>query len=237
MSTGLIVALAVGGTMVFGAVLTWFIIVVGRKMNAERAHETERLRAGATARGWRYEQRDDTYANLLPFTRSGMGTVERIGVGKVKRVDHVTTGTYRGRWIFGAFFRLSRGDRQYVPGAGLNLPAPLPGLSVRRAPKVENLVNRSIGRSGWRSGNPEFNARFDVEADDPRLAAAMLQPDMQNWLLHDESTRRWDFWIHGEWLYLGGLYGNFKIDTMIEGIDFLCAVFDRMPESVRGPTR
>lgn len=225
----MIAVIAVGGTVVFAGALVVLSVVVGRKTNAAGQRRLRRLRAEVAARGWRYEPRNDTYAHLIP---GGTGLLQ-----KVRRVEHVITGTFRGRPLFAAYFRLSSGEPQTRRGIGIRLPAPLPRLSVTRATRFENRINGAIGRGGFQTGNPVFDAHYDVETDNARLAADVLRPEMQDWLLHDESARNWGFWIRGDWLYPKACTQTNRVDSLIDGLDALCAIFDRLPETVRGPVR
>ncbi|MGH8921180.1 MAG: hypothetical protein ACRD0H_23080, partial [Actinomycetes bacterium] len=61
MSVALILVIVIGGTLLIAGAVIWF--VVWNKRGLERAEERvlSRLREEAPRRGWRYEERNDSY--------------------------------------------------------------------------------------------------------------------------------------------------------------------------------
>ncbi|MCW2776868.1 MAG: hypothetical protein JWN17_593, partial [Frankiales bacterium] len=128
------------------------------------------LRAFATEQGWSLVRRDDTWARELDG--------EPFGRGSGRRCEDVLTGTFRGRDVvaFAYSYRThttdGNGQRQTrvhrYSVALLRLPAPLPLVELQ-ASWLPRVFSRGIELE-----SEDFNARYRVRADDPRLAYDVL---------------------------------------------------------------
>lgn len=99
--------------------------------------------------------------------------------------EHSTSSSYRSRT---------------VPFAAAQLPLPY-GTTIRL--RGESALGRmGVTRGGLQIGDPAFTRRFRIEADDPRLAAALLDPGLQAHLLGSYTGRTIE--LVGTMLVIGG---------------------------------
>lgn len=186
------------------------------------------LQALARQQGWDLVLRDDTWADAFEG--------EPFGRGRGRRAEHVLTGTYGGRDLvaFDYSFRTSstdgNGQRQSrthrYDVAVLRLPAAVPLVEVK-ASAWSGLLPRVFGRR-LELESEDFNARYRVRADEPRLAYDVLPPRTMQLLLErpDVSLR-----------LLGGVAltwdkGRLDPTELLVRLDTMTAVLDGVPDWV-----
>ncbi len=133
------------------------------------------LRALAEERGWQLTARDDVWADEPDG--------EPFGRGSGRRADNVLTGRHGGRDLvaFDYSFRThttdANGNRRTVTHRFavlmLGLPAPLPCVEIEAKGWLPRVVGRLLG-GGLVFESEQFNDRYLVSADDPRLAYDLL---------------------------------------------------------------
>ncbi|GAA0577090.1 hypothetical protein HPO96_14960 [Kribbella sandramycini] len=109
--------------------------------------------------------------------------------------EAVTVGTVHGREIFVVDcmhvrygMTLGRGARfKKQPHTAhvvlLPLPVELPPIVVSKQYLVNHRPNE------WRSGNPAFDERFDVQSSDRNYASALLAPGLVDWILRNPALQ------------------------------------------------
>lgn len=183
------------------------------------------LRALARQRGWDLVARDDVWADAFEG--------EPFGRGHSRRAQHVLTGTCGGRDLvaFDHSFRTTSTDGQgrrqtrthRFAVAALRLPVAVPLVEVEAAGWLPRVLDRGIELE-----SEEFNARYRVRADDPRLAYDLLPARTMQLLLDrpDVSLR-----------LLGGCAvtweeGRLHADELVARLDTVTAVLDAVPDWV-----
>lgn len=169
---GLLCVLVVAG--LFG-LLAWAVVVAQRKTRERQ----EGLAWWASQREWTFLPEDPRLVSRFvgsPF-----------GHGSSRRARNVIHGKHRGR-AFTAF------DYRYVTSSGdsstthhysvvaLALGVAVPSLSVAPQGGVGRFFGRLFG-TDIILGDPPFDDRFAVSADDPRFAADVLHPAMRQMLM------------------------------------------------------
>lgn len=145
------------------------VLAGGTALWVERRRQ-QALRALAQQQGWQLAGRDDVW--------TGAFEGEPFGRGSSRRAEGVLTGTHVARDLVafdysfrthstdGAGQRQVRTHRYGVVVLRLPVPVPLVELEASRLPR---LFSR-----GLELESEEFNARYRVRADDPRLAYDVL---------------------------------------------------------------
>lgn len=224
MTTGLIVLIVVGCVLVCVG-FTLVILRARRGLDRRYRAAVEQLSRQVQARGWQYAQRDEHHVDLLPPYWVGHRLQRE---RHAKYVDHLITGSYRDRFCFAGIFQLPSGNPQCIRGIGIRLPASVPRMRV-----TAHRLHR--GEPG------EFADHYEVEGENERFTADVLGPELRDWLLRDPSGAGLGFWTLGDWLYLdavflvgnsGGTSDVSGFPSLLSHLDFLCGVFDRIPEVV-----
>ncbi|EHY90670.1 hypothetical protein [Saccharomonospora azurea] len=243
MSTGLIVAIAVGGGVLFLGGVAWLISKLTRSFAAESGAATaeagdvrQRLAEELQRRGWKFEERNDSYAeihnaqpefqlrNVLdPFTLPPKAVGAR----------NVITGTHRSRPFIATEFDV-RHQGQHVPvtAVWLSLPAMRPGLTVRRVLRAQSKIRSQIGQRDIQLGFPEFDENFEITTEDEAFARAVLVPDLVRFLVTDPRASR-GFAIYGDQLNAHDIVGDHRDpQKLVPALDLRCDILDRIPTFV-----
>lgn len=177
------------------------------------------------ARGWSWAERDDVWVDAFEG--------EPFGVGSSRRAEDVIVGTYGGRDLvaFDYSYRthLTDANGQHRTQVhrwsvtSLRLPATLPLVEVEAAGWAR-LLPRVLGR-GVEFESEQFNGRYRVRTDDPRLAYDLLPARTLRLLLDrpDVSLR-----------LLGGCAltwepGRLDPDGLLARLETVTALLDAVP--------
>jgi hypothetical protein len=185
--------------------------------------------AGAAERGWTYARRDRTVPQCWeswPF-----------GTGRHRRAVHVLRGQVGDRDCIAFEYSF----RHRVPGgpqgtaeavstwsvAAVALPTYLPRIAVSRRGPLGR-VAAALGRQGLELESEDFNRRFSVRTDDPRLAFAVLHPQMMAALLDGPF---FDFRVECADA-LSCWPGRLRLEEVDQRLGFLRQVVDNVPAHV-----
>jgi hypothetical protein len=193
----------------------------GRK----RAKDAAALRVWAADHGMSYLARDDTLTTaswLAPLgSRSG------------RAISHVLRGTYRDHQVL----LLTLSSKRSTPGPEgttqvdkreqaiytIQLPGILPLIEVRPRYSVGDLA-RAVRDRDEAVARGDFAGAYELQTDDTQLAARLLDPQLQRWLLETNAP---GFTLVGDrLLYAGGRMDAGRIEHWL---DYLCALLDRIP--------
>lgn len=230
MTPAAIVAIVVGGCLVVFGAIAAMLIWLRRDYDQHEAGALARL--GKT--GWTYEERNDAYVELynarpLPPYFRAENPIARPPRASAAR--QVVTGTHRGRSFLAAEFDVYLYDRGehirercvWVRGAAR------PGLSLRKVLGPQNAINRAIGWDYLKIGNAEFDRRFEVTADDPGFAQAVLHPRMVDFLLHDPREFRAVLMLADTIDLTDPITDHRDPQALIPALDLRCDILDLMP--------
>ncbi|CAM3802388.1 hypothetical protein KIPE111705_25690 [Kibdelosporangium persicum] len=239
-----IIAIVVGGLIVVGGGLTWMIIWLNRS-NAEAEQDVlGRLRAEAPRLGWRYEERADQYTQVYDdverYPKLSEPIVGFAASPKALEAHDVVTGEHRGRPFLAARFWVDKPMDTRGPGGPrpeyaiwVRTPAPRPTLDVRAVPKLQSAVGSATGTGDLKIGHREFDARYQVTAENADFARAVLSPQLVDFLLTD--PRPFDgFWMRGGQLEVVRDVVNDHRDPgpLLAALDLRCDILDRIPPQV-----
>jgi hypothetical protein len=218
--------------LLFGVGLLLVVLVgVASYLAAKKRRAT--LAALATARGWSYAPRDDSWVDRFdgaPF-----------GTGHDRQARNVLVGGYDGR-SFAAFdYRYSTTETstdaeghtqthtQVHPFSvvAIDSGASLPDLSVT----PENMLGRLVGRltgTDIEMESEAFNRAFTVHCDDRKFATDVLHPRMMEYLLQ-VPDRGWV--LRGGWL-LAVRPGQHSVTQLEARLTDLDGILDRVPTFV-----
>lgn len=230
MSTALILVLVGIACAVFIAGILITIRRVDRKSAPHVAARRDEFLQGCAERGWAHEERNDDYAIYLPPFRKVQSGHNR----KVVAVHGVTTGVHRGHSFLSGRFELAVGQDPMVNVAMIALPGSVPWLRVSRG-EVEDRKASVDAYRGAPLGSGEIAPGFDVSSDDENFARAVMHAGMQEFLRNSAGLRP-SFWMHGNWMSVDNV-GYKSIDDILNTLDFLCDVYDRIPSQVWQPAR
>ncbi|GLY67037.1 hypothetical protein [Amycolatopsis taiwanensis] len=235
MSTGAIIALAGGGTLLVAAGLIWMVLWLRRSYLAEEKVSLARLHEELPKRGWTFAERDDS---ILEFCNRQYRDYYRpnpfqpfVGPPKVKAAHNVITGIHRGRPFLAAVLdSYFRGEHAALRCIWVRTPAIRPGLSVHRAPALASTVNTALG---WtiRSGDPEFDRKFQISADDEAFAATVLNPALTRFLLADEREFRGFQLVGDQFDVMDPINDHRDPAELIPALDLRCDILDRIPSN------
>lgn len=186
----------------------------------------EALAALAAARGWALCDRDETLPDAFEGYPFGRGTG--------RRAENVLRGRHRGRGV--ALFEYSwrthttdgQGGRQTqvhrAAVVAVDLPAAVPRIELQPATVLSRLV--PWGEIDLES--EDFNRRYRLTADDPRLAYDVLSPRTVARLLDAPPLAlRLSATSAVSWQP-----GRFERAEALARLDLVCDVLDRVPSWV-----
>jgi hypothetical protein len=214
--------------VVTGLVAAGFGGLAGVVLGLERRRRS-RFIAGAAARGWTYAPRDRRLPqrwDSWPF-----------GQGRRRRARHVLRGTVDDRPCVAFEYTF----RHRVPGGpqgpaeavatwsvvAVALPSPLPRVAVARSGPLGR-VAAALGRQGFELESEDFNRRFRVRTDDPRVASDVLHPRMMAELLDGPF---YDFRLDAADA-LSCRPGRMRLEDVDDRLAFLSRVVARIPAYV-----
>ncbi|MCU1679533.1 MAG: hypothetical protein JWQ81_272 [Amycolatopsis sp.] len=242
MSAGAIIAITVGGVVVVAALIVWLVVWLRKSYNAQQTASLGRLQEESVNRGWRYEERNDSYAAVFNAqnefaVQSPLQVLNPLNPYHLapKAVDakEVVTGTHRGRPFIAALFGVHhRNEYSQIRAIWVRTPAARPALTVSAALRAQSRVRASIGQQDLQLGNPDFDERFEVSAGDDRFAQAVLNPRMIQFLLADQRAPR-GFMLLGDQLdVLDPVSDHRDPAELIPALDYRCDLLDLIPPSV-----
>ncbi|WIX78831.1 hypothetical protein QRX50_47150 [Amycolatopsis carbonis] len=213
-------------------------------MQRAEAGVLQRLSQEAPRRGWRYEERNDSYC---AYYNEGDPHLQRsfadelfspsdpfVRPPEAFEAHEIVRGTHRGRSFLGARFKVrQRGVATYYARAvWVRTPKLGPALQVRPAVPLESRVNASIGRGDLRVGDAEFDERYEVRTGDDRFARAVLVPQVTHFLKTDPRPFR-GFTLLGANLAFGDRITDHRdLDKLVAALDLRCDLLDLIPRSV-----
>ncbi|GAA1947998.1 hypothetical protein [Amycolatopsis minnesotensis] len=209
----------------------WFGIAVVL-LGAYGGYQWRRKRRGRDARseaaarlGWQYDSSDPALADRYsgePFDQVANG----------RAVHHVFRGEHRDREAtvfqldFAAAGTGTGGAAYRVTTVGL--PSPKPGVAVSR--RGSSRV-RGFGLGVREIGDPDFDAAFEVTAEDAAFARDLLMADVRAWLREDPRAGDTPFRIQGTEI-ITWRHGPVDPGDLHTDVDFLCDLLDRIPREV-----
>lgn len=103
---------------------------------------------------------------------------------------------------------------------------------MRQVLRAESAVNAGLGLGDLRIGHPEFDARFQVTAQDERFARAVLTPGLVDFVLRDPRGIR-GFWFRGAWFDVHDALTDHRDPAeLVPALDLRCDLLDRVPRHV-----
>lgn len=236
MSPGAAIAVAAAGCVVVAGAIVAMMIWLRRSNAASEQAALSRLQEELAQRGWTFAERDDSVVSVYnaqnQYTqRNPFDPLTRPPTASAAR--DVITGTHRGRPFLAASFTVAyRGEHEPLRCIWVRTPAVRPALSVTRVLPGQNPVDQALGQGGVRTGDPEFDRRFRVAAEDDRFALAVLTPQLIQFLLHDPRPFK-GFWLLGEQFdVLDPVRDHRDPAELIPALDLRCDVLDLIPPSV-----
>lgn len=248
MSTWAIVAIAVGGTLLFAGGMIAIMIRLGRAGKAEEQAKLQRLNEEVAKRGWKYEERNDEYVSLfkerneygkqplfqLPTRQNPLAPLQEWHrPPRARKATQVITGVHRGRPFIAALFDVVHDGENYGETAiWVRTPAPGPALSVFRSSHLEQGVRKGMGQRDLQLGHPEFDDQYEVSEADERFARAVLNPAVIGYLLSAQSRFRAMSLLGDQLDFVDqGLTDHRDPEQLIPALDLRCDVLDRIPQS------
>jgi hypothetical protein len=202
-------------TLVVAGVAVMLLITFTPMFVAWRRHTARgvRLRAFATAAGWRYRVKDVAVSPVWY-----RGTPFR--TGKDRKATHVLSGRHRDRDVTGFEYSYRSGNstRRFTV---VTLPLPMRGPTLELTRDRPRLVGQDLQLE-----SDEFNAAFRVTADDDRFAYDVLHPRMMDFLLANDRGLPVRFERAELLTWCGGPMAE---DRLLGMADHLCDILDRVP--------
>ncbi|MET7989327.1 hypothetical protein ABZU76_00305 [Amycolatopsis sp. NPDC005232] len=244
MSTALILVIVIGGTLLIAAAVTWFVVWNNRGMQRAETAVLQRLGQEAPRRGWRYEERNDSYC---AYYNEGDHYLQRsfadelfsptdpfARLPEAFEAHEIVSGTHRGRPFLGARFKVrQRGVAiHYTRAVWVRTPKLGPALQVGPAVALESRVNDSIGRGDLRVGDPEFDERYEVLTGDDRFAQAVLVPQVTHFLKTDPRQFRGFSLFGANFEVYDRLVDHRDPEKLVAALDLRCDLLDLVPRSV-----
>lgn len=181
------------------------------------------FRGDVEARGWRYAERDDSYA----YRWHGQPFHARRG-----RARNVVSGQHAGRDFVAFEFSYATKPSPHADTAigrrfavwTLPLPAEAPRLSVSQQGARGKLA-KAFDATRFDIGDDEFDAMFDVHGEDELFATRVLQPSLVEYL---KSTGPWDWRFEADTM-IAYDRGRLEPDQIAAKIELMAGVLDRVP--------
>ncbi|MEU4670592.1 hypothetical protein AB0F91_22045 [Amycolatopsis sp. NPDC023774] len=244
MSVALILVIVIGGTLLIAAAVTWFVVWNNRSMQRAEAGVLQRLNQEAPRRGWRYEERNDSYC---VYYNEGDQHLQRSFADELFsptsvfaqppeafEAHEIVSGTHRGRSFLCARFKVrQRGVATYYARAvWVRTPKLGPALQVGPAVRLESRVNASIGRGDLRVGDAEFDERYEVLTGDDRFARAVLAPPVTHFLKTDPRQFRGFSLFGANFEVYDRLADHRDPEELVAALDLRCDLLELIPRSV-----
>ncbi|OLT47566.1 hypothetical protein BJF85_15430 [Saccharomonospora sp. CUA-673] len=231
MSTGVVVAIVLGGVVLLAAGVTVLIVAILRGRRKHAAMSAPAARAALTGRGWTFAERDDAWIPVYDRQHDRRGWAEPLRrPPRATAARNVVTGVHRGRQFVAATFdTVHAGKHQPERAIWVAAPAAHPMLSAKRIVGPQNAVNRSIGRGGVQLGDEAFDRGFEIHCDDEAFAQAVFGPELKALLLQDPRNIQ-GLVLRGEYLDVFDPVGDHRNpDELTAALDVRCDILDRIP--------
>jgi len=247
MSPAAIIAVVVGGVLLVAVAIVVLMVFLRRSYNAEQQGAMSRLNEELARRGWTYEERNDSYVSVfnsqnqyavqplisMPTRQNPLNPLNQYHLPPNAYEAHqIVTGTHRGRPFIAANFRVHyAGERHWNRVIFVRTVAPGPALTVSRSVRLESHIRTGLGQGDLQYGNPDFDAQFQVSAEDERFARAVLNPAVMQYLLADPSQFR-SMSLLGDHIDLSEPLSDHRDPAqLIPALDRRCDLLDRIPQS------
>ncbi|MCE7001589.1 DUF3137 domain-containing protein [Kibdelosporangium philippinense] len=240
----LIIAVVVGGLIVVGGLLAWLFIWIKKTNDREEAGTFGRLNEEAPRRGWNYVERADDYVDVFNdverYPKLSEPIVGHAASPTALQAHEVLTGEHRGRQFLAAKFWTSKpadsrevGGEKWFHAIWVHTPAPRPTLDVRSVPRMQSAVGSALGMGDLKIGHPEFDARYQVTAQNEQFARDVLSPQLIDLMLNDSRSFQ-GFWIRGQQLeVIGDVVGDHRDPAqLVPALDLRNDIMDRIPQQV-----
>jgi hypothetical protein len=153
-----------------------------------------------------------------------------------RATSHVLRGTYRGHQVLLLTLSSKRStpgpegttqvDRRALGVYTIQVPGIFPRVEVRPRYSVGDLGRAARDRD-QAVARRDFEGAYELQTDDAQLAARIMHPPLQAWLLETNAP---GFTIVGDrLLYVGAGMDAGRIEYWL---DYLCALLERIPPSV-----
>ncbi|WP_326569299.1 hypothetical protein VSH64_47485 [Amycolatopsis rhabdoformis] len=244
MSTALILVIVIGGTLLIAGAITWFAVWSYRSSKRDNAALLQRLREEASRRGWRYEERNDSYCafysegdqSMLVSIADEIFSPRDIFARPPEALEahEIVSGTHRGRPFLSARLRV----RWYQSGirdsrvVWVRAPKLGPALQVMPAVPLASRVNDKIKRGDLKVGDPEFDERYQVSTGDERFARAVLVPQVTHFLKTDPRKFRGFTLLGANLDFLDSGSDQRDPEKLVAALDLRCDLLDLVPRSV-----
>ncbi|MGW4484228.1 hypothetical protein ACWEOE_10360 [Amycolatopsis sp. NPDC004368] len=244
MSVALILVIVIGGTLLIAGAVTWFVVWNSRGMKRAEAAVLQRLSQEAPRRGWRYEERNDSYCALF---NEGDQSILRSFVDEMLSPSNpfarpaeafeahgIVSGTHRGRPFLSARFKVRQPGEttRYTRVVWVRTPKLGPALQVTPVVALESRVNDAIKRGDLKIGDPEFDERYQVLTGDERFAMAVLVPQVTHFLKADRRVFRGFSLFGANFAVFDRLVDHRDPEELVAALDLRCDLLDLVPRSV-----
>jgi hypothetical protein len=239
MSPALIIVIVVGGLIVVAGLIVAMMVWLRKSYDSEEGAILDRLRAEAPQRGWTFEERADSYVQAFNdverYRKLSEPVVGFASSPKALRAHDVVSGQHRGRSFVAARFHISRPPDTRQGGGWsdtfaiwVGTPTPGPTLDVRSVPRAQSVIGDSLGVGDLRIGHAEFDARYQVTAENEHFARAVLTPPLVDFMLGDGRDFR-GFWIRGGQLEVLDTVSDHRDPAeLVPALDLRCDILDRI---------
>jgi hypothetical protein len=248
MSGALIAVIVIGGCLVVFGAIAAMMIFLGRLNKKEEEGVLKRLHEEAPKRGWKYEERNDSYISVYnaerdyhkqplvkaPTRQNPLGPLQPYHMApKAVAAKDIITGVHRGRPFIAATFTVNYASKQEPERViWVRTPAPRPALSLFRVARTESRVSSAIGQGDLQVGVPEFDDQFRVSEEDERFARAVLNPTVIEYLLNSPRHFQAMGMLADHIDFVDQVTDHRDPEQLIPALDLRCDVLDRIPQSV-----
>lgn len=242
-----IAAITIGGCVLVAGGIVAMMIWLRRSYDANEKGVLGRLHEEAPKRGWKYEERNDSYVSVynatreytqqplmqMPTRQNPMAPLEPYHrPPKAVQAKQIVTGEHRGRAFIAAVFTVNyAGQQRPEQVIWVRTPAPGPTLSLFRAPRIESRVNKAMGQGDLQFGIPEFDDQFRVSEADERFARAVLTPAVIQYLLNAPRRFQAMSLLADHIDFVDQVTDHRDPEQLIPALDMRCDVLDRVPQS------
>jgi hypothetical protein len=250
MSPAAIIAIAVGGTLLVAGAIIVMMVFLRRSYNADEQGALSRLNEEIPRRGWKYEERNDSFVSVfnsqneyarqplisMPTRQNPLNPLNEYHLPPNAYEAHrIVTGTHRGRPFIAADFRVQHaGQRHWNRLIWVRTVKPGPALTVSRTTGMASGVNHALGMGDAKYGNPEFDARFQVSAEDEGFARAVLNPAVMDYIVTQivPLGPQTHLMLLGDHIDLTDPVTDHRDPAqLIPALDRRCDLLDRIPRS------
>ncbi|WP_326773849.1 hypothetical protein [Streptomyces sp. NBC_01445] len=218
----------------FAFIAGMFTLVIRAFVRNSREHD--RIRKGwadlegvAAARGWTYERRSPGRATEY----CGVGPMP--GKGSGLTAWHYITGEFRGHSFKCFEYRYTdpmspttqSGSRKltYESVFLVSAPGPGPFMQMGRPSKLDRVMGR---RPRTLLGEPEFDKKFRVAADDEAFIRNILTDDVRAFFLSDQRAEKNPLRVRDDELFTW-YTGTMTPQDIEDRLNYLCDVVERIP--------